>query len=248
MRMTDPTKWDDEWFLDLHPIEKLVWMYMCERCDIAGFYAIPKRKASFEIGITVDEYLGAYKGLNRGYLDAKDGSNVWIRNFTKYQRNLPLNKWNNAHKSIIERMLNNLDNYRDNKSYISIPLEFRESRDDKLSKIISVKLGAYEGLMSPPSKGKGKGKGNSLGIDKDLYTNWDAKRFWCEITKSNDNKVKKDKKGYSQPYLEWFYLDLIAPTKKGNLKFQERESLSVGGLLSNYATQGYYKGGSPYAE
>jgi hypothetical protein len=243
--MTDPTKWDDEWFLDLKPIEKLVWMYMCERCDIAGFYTIPKRKASFEIGISVDEYLGAYKGLFRGYLGAKNSESIWLRNFIKYQKNLPLNKWNNAHKSIIEKLKTNLNEFKHHDQYLLIPMEHLEVKSDKSSKIIVTNLGSNKPLMR--GTGKGKGKGNNKGVVDDLYTNWDESRLWSEIVKSNDNKIKKDGKGYSTQYLEWFYLDLIQPTKKGKLKFQERDTFSVGGLLSNYATQGYFNG-NPYAE
>jgi len=82
----------------------------------------------------------------------------------------------------------------------------------------------------------------------DIYTNWDKDRLWDEIIKSNDNRAKGHGKGYSREYLEYFFHDMTAPTKKGNLKFQERDSFSVGGLLSNWAKQGYYKGGNPYAE
>jgi hypothetical protein len=81
----------------------------------------------------------------------------------------------------------------------------------------------------------------------DIYTNWDEKRLWDEISKANENRVKNHGNAYTNEYLEWFYFDMISPTKKGGLKFQDRDSFSVGGLLSNWAKQGYFNGGS-YAE
>jgi hypothetical protein len=133
----------------------------------------------------------------------------------------------------------------DNCTYLSQKLTDRlQAVTDKRQKARDRAISVTESTQSKVNKRKVK----KSKVNIDLYTNWDKDRLWSEISKSNDNKISKDEKGYSQPYLQWFYLDLIAPTKKGNLKFQERESLSVGGLLSNYATQGYYKGGSPYAE
>ena len=83
--------------------------------------------------------------------------------------------------------------------------------------------------------------------EKDIYTNWDSDRLWVEIDKANKNRFKNHGSYYSQHYLEWFFYDMISITKKGKLKFQERDSFLVGGLLSNWAKQGYYTGGSPYA-
>ena len=169
MRMTDPAKWDDEWFLDLKPLEKLLWLYMCERCDIAGFYKIPKRKASFELGVSIEEYLGAYEGLMRGYLGAKNKEHIWLRNFLKYQKNLPLNKWNNAHKSILNKLYSEFENYKHYKEFTLLPIQHLERKGDKSSKLIESNLGANKPLMRGTGKGKGKGKGNCNCKDKDLF-------------------------------------------------------------------------------
>ena len=43
-RFTAPEKWNDEWFSNLKPMEKLVFLYLVDRCDNAGFFEINKRK------------------------------------------------------------------------------------------------------------------------------------------------------------------------------------------------------------
>ena len=38
--VTDEKKWSDKWFRSLAPCHKIVWIYICDSCDIAGFYEV----------------------------------------------------------------------------------------------------------------------------------------------------------------------------------------------------------------
>lgn len=138
-RFTETNKWDDAWFSNLKPLEKLVFLFMIDRCDNAGFFELNPRNHAFQIGISQDEYLGAIKGLNRGLLSSVDNSKIWIKKFLFHQKNLPLNIKNNAHKQIILIIQNNINDFE---------FDFNS-------------LGADMGLISPI--GKGIGKGNSIG-------------------------------------------------------------------------------------
>ena len=104
-RFSEIEKWKDEWFVSLSTIEKLVWLFIVDNCDNAGFFELNARLNSFIIGISQDEYLGAIKGLNRGLLGAKNGNKFWIKNFLFHQKNMPLKLENNAHKQIIGILL-----------------------------------------------------------------------------------------------------------------------------------------------
>ena len=136
VRFTDEKKWSDKWFRSLPPIHKLVWLYICDNCDIAGFYEVDIESISFHTKVSEDDCKVAIEGLSRGYLGADF---IWIRNFLKHQNNHLLNPNNNCHKGIIKRIQMNL------KAFPEIP-EI---------------LGATEGLFSPTSKSKGKSKGKS---------------------------------------------------------------------------------------
>jgi hypothetical protein len=140
-RLTDADKWKDGWFRKLKANEKLLFLYFIDNCNLAGFLEIDYEMISFVTGMSEDEILGAVQGLNRGCF-VVDGW-LWIKNFLKHQKNLPLNPENNAHKHIINLVQEQSERFKD------VP-EFNEF------------LGANKGLLSPPGKGKGnsKGKGN----------------------------------------------------------------------------------------
>jgi len=137
-RFTDEKKWSDKWFRSLSSSDKLVWIYLCDNCDIAGFYELDDSYIAFHTGLDVDIVRESIKALSRGYLGAKGSDYIWIKNFLKHQKNHILNSSNNCHKGIIKRI------------------------QDKLFYFPSIPeiLGANKGLFSPTGKGKGKGKGN----------------------------------------------------------------------------------------
>lgn len=128
-RMTDTNKWKDKWFRTLNPLEKVLFIYLTENCDNAGFIEIDYSYWAYQIGADEDDIEGAFKGLNKSIEVV--GEWCWIVNFLKHQRNLPLNDKNNAHKQIIN-LLN------EHRSKFIASLRFKEF------------LGANEGLNSPP--------------------------------------------------------------------------------------------------
>lgn len=171
-RFSDTGKWSDEWFVDLSPIEKLLFMYLCDNCDIAGFYELSLRKLSFDTGISPEEIKGALKGLERGYILSNDKKVLFLKKFIKHQKNLPLNPDNKAHRGIISRF----DNYSD-----KFELDF----------ISFVNKGASKGLQSPT----GNGIGNGIDVAK-LKEVKDDKKFlklfdrWIEYKKARKEMYK----------------------------------------------------------
>lgn len=53
-RFTDTGKWDDPWFTDLKSEYKLFYIYILDRCDIAGVWKLNKKMAEFCIGCSID--------------------------------------------------------------------------------------------------------------------------------------------------------------------------------------------------
>ena len=139
-RFTNTEKWEDVWFRSLKPEEKLLFNYLCDKCNQAGFYEIDIEMASFQTSLKAEQIEGAIKGLGRGLVGA--GNWIWIKNFLRHQKNLPLNPANSFHKHILECLKSQKENFN--------------------LKEIEEYLGAEQGLISPIVIGKVKGevKGN----------------------------------------------------------------------------------------
>lgn len=168
-RFTNTEKWADAWFIELQPHEKLMFNYLCENCDIAGFFELSLRKMRDALHpLTDDEIKTALKGVEKCYVLSRDKHVLFIKNFCKHQKNVPLRPENKAHRGIINRV----ENYSD-----------RFAHD--LFKIIknSYKSGEIKGASMPLNRGTGIGIGNI-----------DFNNFWSLYDKKIGNKRACEKK------------------------------------------------------
>jgi hypothetical protein len=106
--MSNTEKWKDLWFSNLSPHGKLLFFYFVENCDNAGFFEVNKKFMLFHTGFTEKELMDAGTEIKKSYMKSKDGTRLWLRNFLKYQKKLPLNSLNNSHKQIIILLQENL--------------------------------------------------------------------------------------------------------------------------------------------
>jgi len=162
-RFTDTNKWRDAWFLDLAPMEKLLWVYLCENCDIAGFYEVCKKRIMFDLGINKSTFEGALKGLDDKIIWSFDGNIAFIKNFLKHQKNLPLRENNKAHVGILRRF----ENYKDKFDFDLIEACISASLDGVIKGLTRGFKGASKGLPSPT--GIGIGNNNTvISSNKDI--------------------------------------------------------------------------------
>lgn len=105
IRFTEDGKWFDPWFRRLRPDHKLLFMFLCEVCDLAGFWEMDIEDAAFRTGLSesvIGDGLGVVgkKGIN-------DNSHIWMENFLQQQGKIPLNPWvpnrrgNRSHNGIV---------------------------------------------------------------------------------------------------------------------------------------------------
>lgn len=163
-RFTDTEKWGDPWFVDLKPTEKLLFLYIADMCDVAGFMEISVRRMCFDLGLTESGLKGALKGLERGLIIGDDKGIIYLRNFIKNQKNLPLNPRNKAHRGIIRRFEKYAERFDlevlsegvgiDLFTLLGIdPEEYKKER-------------GFKGASKPLKRGTGIGKGNN-----NIFTN-----------------------------------------------------------------------------
>ena len=107
IKFTDAKKWDDVWFSQLTMEQKVMFMYLCDMCNIAGFLEVNERLATLQTG--VEDVRGTIESLSKSVL-YKEGY-VWIKKYLKHQKNLPINIKNKAHISIIKIMGDRLDKF-----------------------------------------------------------------------------------------------------------------------------------------
>ena len=151
-RFTQTEKWDDKWFRQLSPNAKVLYWYVWDKCNIAGFWEVDLEGALFHTKIPQRGIEGAYKELARGFL--ANGDYVWIRKFLYHQRNLPLNENNPSHRGIL-KVINEFKSI--------FPNALEEIKNQLLKES---EKGATKGLASPLSISKSKGKSKSKSKSK----------------------------------------------------------------------------------
>lgn len=212
-RFTAPEKWNDEWFSNLKPIEKLVFLYLVDRCDNAGFFEINKRIDAFLIGLTEDDFLANLRSLKKTYIASVDGRKIWLKNYLRYQKNLPLNPDNNAHKQIITFIKSNINIFNYDFNY----------------------LGANEGLFSPIGKGNIKGNGNSKIEDKVSETEF----LWTKVVENFHSDFRWKEKFCRDKSIQ--ILDLEKRMKEFVSDLELREEFKPLPELKNHFTNLYNK-------
>ena len=142
VKFTNAKKWDDVWFSQLTMEQKVMFIYLCDMCDIAGFLEINKTLTTLQTGIEdVDdaiESLSKSVVYNNGY--------IWIKKYIKHQKNLPINTRNGAHKAIIKSIDEHIDKFPE--IFESLPVS------DSVA-IKSELIGGGGGGASPPPIGIG---------------------------------------------------------------------------------------------
>jgi hypothetical protein len=139
-RFTDTEKWKDRWFLELKPMEKLLFYFIVDNCNMAGFIEVNKRIWAAQLNTDIKQIEGALKGLQRGFIFSKCETVLYIRNFIKHQKNYPINPENKAHRGVLNAFANYVELF-------------------EIQNIIDFIEGASKGLQSPT------GIGNGISID-----------------------------------------------------------------------------------
>jgi hypothetical protein len=168
-RFTSTEKWRDSWFSKLKPMEKLLFLYLCDSCDIAGFIEINTKIWAAELNCREYDVKGALKGLARGLVFSQDMECIFIKNFIKHQKNLPINENNTVHRGILKRLNEYAERFNTQ--------DINDFIDNKIE-------GALKGLDSPI--GLGKGKGNGIGKENTIPEYAEFKEYALENKKNVD--------------------------------------------------------------
>ncbi|MDH3324046.1 MAG: hypothetical protein OEL89_00245 [Candidatus Peregrinibacteria bacterium] len=101
-RFTETEKWENPFFDSLTIEYKIVWLYMLDKCDIAGIFKVNYRAIEFSTTVKTNEDL-----ILENYKDRVvfiDKETLFIPSFIEKQKNFPLNLKNKCHKGIFDRL------------------------------------------------------------------------------------------------------------------------------------------------
>lgn len=149
-RFTDTAKWEHAWFCELKPIQKLLWCYICDRCDAVGIWNVNFRLASFELGEEVCQADLETIGTGARLISiSKD--KVWLPGFIKFQYK-SLNPKNLAHRGMMRTILQQV-------GMLPLSGESEELIENFKRLLLESQSTLGRGSIDPPGKGKGKGLG-----------------------------------------------------------------------------------------
>ncbi len=106
-RLTETGKWDDNFFMALPPLAKLLITYLHDRCDESGIIDCNMILWETHLKMSKIEIKEALTSLQPLLLSDKK-QKLWIKHFLYLQNKLPLNPANTDHAFIIEKLKRNL--------------------------------------------------------------------------------------------------------------------------------------------
>ena len=174
-RFTETLKWDDPWFRSLAGAHKLIFLYVIDRCNNAGFWEVDEDALAFHTKLEPKHIHGAWAALERGLSSASGW--VWVRNFLRHQKNDVLNPENPAHRQIIALIKDQSARFSECSGFQSL----HESTKGHGSPL----QGASKGLLSPIGKGKGKGEEGMQGEKQKPSSAKEADAEFIESLKAN---------------------------------------------------------------
>ena len=136
-RFTDITKWDKPWFRKLSPTQKLVFLYILDKCDRAGFWEIDLDRMAFDMGLTSpleDPCKPLGSSLEAPWMGLKDiivrSGWLLVRDFVAFQVPGGLNCNNRAHGGIITSLLKRVELFPEAKTHLKgLPSPFQGAKE-----------------------------------------------------------------------------------------------------------------------
>jgi len=128
-RITHTEKWQDVWFKNLSIEGKLLFCYLIDNCDKAGFYNLDSWNMKQRLGFpTQQSVVDAIIEIDKCYIlcepvktdKGEKRNKLWLKNFLFHQKMLPLNKDDKDHQQIILLLERNLEEFANNKEMVNI--------------------------------------------------------------------------------------------------------------------------------
>lgn len=111
-RLVETDRWKDIWFVELTPYAKLLLSYLYDNCDEAGFIDVNYPIWETQLKMTREQIFASLKLLQPALLSDKK-KKIFIVDFLKHQKKLPLIKGQEEAEWIINKLKSNLEKFGD---------------------------------------------------------------------------------------------------------------------------------------
>ena len=138
-RLVETDRWKDSFFVELHPNAKLLLSYMYDNCNEAGFIDLNWVIWSSQLNMQ-QEFIKTSLIALSSLLVSDKKKKLFIKDFLKHQRKLPLIKGNEESDLIIEKLQSNLKKFNDAPEIlellnsVKVKVEFEEEKVKSVKK------------------------------------------------------------------------------------------------------------------
>jgi len=111
LRFTEADKWKQEWFQEFNTWQKIMYYFLYDNCDAAGFIEVNPKYNAFLLDMDQENFTSVLDSVECLYHRSTDGKLLCLKNFLVDQKNWPLKLANPAHKKIQAMLDNNIDRF-----------------------------------------------------------------------------------------------------------------------------------------
>ena len=111
-------KWANSWFVKLTSNSKVLFLYIIDNCDIAGFYDVDLDLISKHTGLSQSDVKHSFKEIRKTFVIGKPKNKIWLRNYLHYQKKLPLDLETNEGQEIYSVLNKNINSFYATRSLI----------------------------------------------------------------------------------------------------------------------------------
>jgi hypothetical protein len=105
-------RWEDVWYTELSPHSKLLFDYLCDKCDDSGFLEVHYQLIELQTKLNREEIKKSLIELKKQLITDKK-QKLWVKGHLFWQRKLPLIEGNSDSDWIITKLKFNLPKFND---------------------------------------------------------------------------------------------------------------------------------------
>src|SRR5574343_90525 len=137
-RFTDTEKWSDNWFSELSQIQMLLFIYLCDNCDIAGFIEVNYKRWASDLNSSKETIEAFLKGASKG-LQSPTGKGNGLSIFNKakifYSEQTEISKNDSKYKLFVSWLFGDNQFKRPLESVLKMDEQISFNQFDSLLKI-----------------------------------------------------------------------------------------------------------------